>query len=284
MWNEDKIIITEKYIELLNNSNIRLFEIVKEYLEETQTVFPLAVFIFERIETVIELTSCYRIWDAEIVLRSAMETFIKFMYITTASKEERAQRIDEFWNSLAEINSIKMSEQAKKNLQVFENSEVHRIAYTPLILPEKLEAELRKKWPRKNRKEVEKRWSFSEIINEISSKNKGTPLENIVALSYGYRMSSHVMHGDETGIQIINERNSRPEEEKNKSYRSHYIRLLSDCLAITTQTGVLTMHYLGLEKEQEYFSDILKEIEVIEDLEDKYKDKIFEETYYNKYK
>lgn len=44
--------------------------------------------------------------------------------------------------------------------------------------------------------------------------NKGNSLENIVPLSYGYRMSSHVMHGDETGIQIINERNSRPEEEK----------------------------------------------------------------------
>jgi hypothetical protein len=79
---------------------------------------------------------------------------------------------------------------------------VHRVAYSPLLLPESLEAELREKWPRKKRQEVEKRWSFTEIVNEISLKYKGTPLENIVALSHGYRMSSHVMHGDETGIQI----------------------------------------------------------------------------------
>jgi hypothetical protein len=114
MWEEDKIVIIEKYTELLNSSNILLFGVVKEHLEVTQTVFPIITFILERIETIVELTASNRIWDAEIVLRSVMETFVKFMYIATASKEESAQRIDEFWNSLAEINSMKMSEQAKK--------------------------------------------------------------------------------------------------------------------------------------------------------------------------
>lgn len=284
MWEEDKNIIVEKYIELLNSSNILLFGIIKEHLEKTQTIFPIISFIIERIETVLDLTNSYKVWDAEIVLRSAMETFIKFMYIATTPEEERAQRIDEFWNSLAEINSIKMSEQAKKNLQVFGNSEVHRIAYLPLLLPENLEKELREKWTRKKRQEVEKKWSFTEIINEISVKGQGTPLENIIALTHGYRMSSHVMHGDETGIQIINERNSRSEEEKNKAYRGHFLRLFSDCLTFTTQTGALTMLYLGLKKEQKHFFEIMSEIESIKDLEARYKDKIFEEAYYDKYR
>lgn len=284
MWEEDKNIIVEKYIELLNSSNILLFGIIKEHLEEAQTIFPIISFILERIETVIDLTNRYKVWDAEIVLRSAMETFIKFMYITTTSEEERAQRIDEFWNSLAEINSIKMSEQAKKNLQVFGNSEVHRIAFLPLLLPVNLEKELREKWTRKKRHEVEKKWSFTEIINEISLKGQGTPLENIIALTHGYRMSSHVMHGDETGIQIINERNSRSEEEKDKAYRGHFLRLFNDCLTFTTQTGALTMLYLGLKKEQKHFFEIMSEVESIKDLEARYKDKVFEEAYYDKYR
>lgn len=284
MWEEDKTTITEKYTELLNSSNIMLFGIIRNHLEATKMVFPIITFILERIDTVIELTERYKIWDAEIVLRSAIETFTKFMYIATASKEEKEQRIDEFWNSLAEINSLKMSEQAKKNLKIFGNSEIHRIAYLPLILPDKIEAELREKWPRKKRQEVEKRWSFTEIINEIALKNQGTPLENITALSHGYRMSSHVTHGDETGIQIINERDSRPEEDRNKAYRGHFLRLFSDCFTFTIQTGILTMTYLDLQDEKIHFVNIMEQINDIKDLEAKYKDKIFEETYYNKYR
>lgn len=284
MWEEDKTTITKKYTELLNSSNIMLFGIIRNHLEATKMVFPIITFILERIDTVIELVERYKIWDAEIVLRSAIETFTKFMYIATASKEEKEQRIDEFWNSLAEINSLKMSEQAKKNLKIFGNSEIHRIAYLPLILPDKIEAELREKWPRKKRQEVEKRWSFTEIINEIALKNQGTPLENITALSHGYRMSSHVTHGDETGIQIINERDSQPEEDRNKAYRGHFLRLFSDCFAFTIQIGILTMTYLDLQDEKIHFVNIMEQINDIKDLEAKYKDKIFEESYYDKYR
>lgn len=284
MWEEDKTTITKKYTELFNSSNIMLFDIIRNHLEATKMIFPIITFILERIDTVIELAERYKIWDAEIVLRSAIETFTKFMYIATASKEEKEQRIDEFWNSLAEINSIKMSEQAKKNLKIFGNSEIHRIAYLPLILPDEIEAELREKWPRKKRQEVEKRWSFTEIINEIALKNQGTPLENITALSHGYRMSSHVTHGDETGIQIINERDSRPEEDRNKAYRGHFLRLFSDCFAFTIQIGILTMTYLDLQDEKIHFVNIMEQINDIKDLEAKYKDKIFEESYYDKYR
>lgn len=284
MWEEDKTTITKKYTELLNSSNIMLLGIIRNHLKATKMIFPIITFILERIDTVIELAERYKMWDAEIVLRSAIETFTKFMYIATASKEEKEQRINEFWNSLAEIDSLKMSEQAKKNLKIFGNSKIHRIAYLPLILPDEIEAELREKWPRKKRQEVEKRWSFTEIINEIALKNQGTPLENITALSHGYRMSSHVTHGDETGIQIINERDSRSEEDRNKAYRGHFLRLFSDCFAFTIQIGILTMTYLDLQDEKIHFVNIMEQINDIKDLEAKYKDKIFEESYYDKYR
>ncbi|WP_352423003.1 hypothetical protein [Proteiniphilum sp.] len=153
-----------------------------------------------------------------------------------------------------------------------------------MILPEDIEVELRKKWPRKKRQEMERRWSFSEIINEITMKYRGTPLESIAALSYGYRMSSHVIHGDETAIQIIEERNNRSEEDRDKAYRGHFLRLFSDCLAFTTLTGALTMSYLKLNKEMEYFLEIMQEVKIVEGLEAKYKGKVFEESYYDRYR
>ena len=97
-------------------------------------------------------------------------------------------------------------------------------------------------------------------------------------------MSSHVTHGDETGIQIINERDSRPEEDRNKAYRGHFLRLFSDCFAFTIQIGILTMTYLDLQDEKIHFVNIMEQINDIKDLEAKYKDKIFEESYYDKYR
>jgi hypothetical protein len=284
MWEEDKIAIEEKYYELLNSSNILLFDIAKEHYERVKPIFPIVLFILQRIESVVELTCSFRIWDAEIILRSVMETFVKLMYISTASEDAQTQLLDEFWNGLSEINAIKMSEQAKRNLEIFKNSEPHRIAWSPLVLSDEREAELREKWPKKKRLEVEKRWSFTEITNYISAKYQGVPWGNLTAMGYGYRMCSHVTHGDETGILIIEERNSRPDEERDKAYRGHYLRLFSDCLTFTINTAVMTMLFLGLEKEITSFVGIMKKIDSISDLEAKYKGKVFEGVYYDKYR
>lgn len=284
MWEEDKIAIEDKYIELLNSSNILLFGIIKGHLEEVRPVLPIVSFILERIETVIELSRDLKLWDAEIILRSVMETFVKLMYITTAPEEERPLRLDEFWNGLSEINSIKMSEQAKRNLKIFENSKPHQIAWLPLVLSEEREIALREKWPRKKRLEVEKRWSFTEITNYISSEYEGAPWGNLTAMGYGYRMSSHVTHGDETGISIIEERNSRSDEDRDKAYRGHFLRLFSDCLAFTINTAIMTMLFFKLEKDIVAFIEIMRQIDSIEELEAKYKSKVFEDASYDQYR
>lgn len=167
-WNKDKQLITEIYFENININNIELFGIIKEHFDEINQVFPLINFIISRLETVTVLTTSDRLWDAEIVLRSALEMFVKFMFITTAKGEEMEQRINEYWNLLSEMSSIKQSKQAKMNLEFFGESEIHRLAYSPLILSENLEQELRKKWSKQDRQRLEQKWSFSEIVLSIS--------------------------------------------------------------------------------------------------------------------
>lgn len=283
-WREDKEIIIDKYSELININHWELFKIIKDHIDDTIPILPLVEFILTRLDTVIDLAEEDKIWDAEIVLRSALETFTKLIFITTAEKEEQLKRIEEYWISLAEINSLKMSDQARRNLEHFGYSEAHRIAYLPLILPEEHELALKSKWTKVERQKVEQKWSFSEMIFSISKSHKGTPLEMLITLTHSYRMSSHVMHGDEMGIKIIKERERRSEEERDKANIGHYLRLLSDSLTYSAFVSIETMSFLKLKDKRKFFMDNHKQIEEIKAITEKYEGRVFDDPDYDKYR
>lgn len=282
-WTEDKIEITEKHFEVININNLELIGMLRDNLDEINPLYPLIEFIITRLETVLTLAIDDRIWDAEIILRSALETFIKFLFITTADKNEQKKRIEEYWISLAEINKLKLSEQGKKNLKLFSHSEMHQIAYLPLVLPENEESQLREKWTKSERQKVEQRWSFTEMILSISKAYEGKPLEMLVALTHSYRMSSHVLHGDETGIQIIRERESRDQEEYEKAHRGHFLRLLSDCSVYCAFLGIESANFLNLNEKKQFFFKNLEKLNDVQKLIEKYQGKVFEDKDYNKY-
>jgi len=283
-WERDKDIITQRYFQAINVNNIELFGIIKENLSELQSILPLIEFVISRLESVTTLAVDNRIWDAEIILRSALETFTKFLFITTADKEEQTIRINEYWNSLAEINSIKQSAQAKRNLEHLGDSKIHRLAYLPMILPADEEAELREKWTKSERQKVEQKWSFTEMIFSISKSYRGKPFEMIVALTHSYRMSSHVMHGDETGISIIKERESRSKEDYEIAMNGHFLRLLSDSFIYCAFIAIETMDFLNLKENKTFFLENQKSLYDIQELIKKYQGKVFEDPDYDKYK
>ena len=282
-WGTDKQIIIERYFEIININNIELFGIIHKNLDKINQVFPIIKFIISRLETVSILTTSERLWDAEIVLRSALETFLKFMYISSSDGDERVKRIDEYYNLLSEINRLKQSEQAKINLSFYSDSEVNRLAHLPQILDTE-EEKLRIKWPKSDRQRLEQRWSFSEIIRSISRSNKGKSLEAIITLTHTYRICSHIMHGDETGVLMIEERESRPEKEFDKATRGHYLRLLNDCSIYCSLMAIETMNYLGLNEEKRTFIEIQNQLKDIENLEQKYRGKVFDDPDYVKYR
>lgn len=281
-WIVDKQKITGVYFEAINKNNLELFRIIKHHFNNVEPVLPLIEFIIDRLETVATLTIDGRIWDAEIILRSAMETFVKYVFITTADKIEQEKRIDEFWNLLAEVNSLKQSEQAKKNLIHLGELESHRLAYSPLLLSEERETELRSKWTRVERQKIEQKWSFTEIVNSLSKNYRGKPMEVFVTLSHGYRMSSHVTHGDETGILIIRERNSRPFKDRELAYFAHYLRLLSDVFTFCAFVGVETMHFLNLDGA--FFFKNQESVNSVQALIEKYHSDLFQDKDYDKYR
>lgn len=279
---EDKQIITERYFEAINICNIELFGRIKKEPEKIKPLYPIIAFIIERLCTVTNLTIQDSVWDAEIVYRCALETFMKFIFITTAEEPEQTVRLKEFWEDLAEIKSIKLSEQAKKNLHLFGDLEISHLAYSPLLLTEENELRLKSKWPKVKRQQLEQKWSFTEIIVSLAKNYRGNPLESFIGFTHPYRMASHVSHGDETGILIIQERQSRSSEERDIANFAHYLRLMSDSFMFTTWTAIETVNFL--KQDVKFFLDLQKSLEDIRSIIDKYHLKVFDDPVYNKYR
>jgi len=281
-WLEDKELVTKRYFEAINLCNFELFGQIKKHYEEARPIFPLIEFIIERLVTVTHLTTQGCIWDAEIVHRTALETFIKFIFITSADKSEQKIRLNEFWEELKEINRLKQSEQAKKNLTQFGHIEIMRLAHSPNVLSDEEKFMLRQKWNKSGRQKLEQKWSFSEILNSLTKNYRGKPLEMFVGLAHNYRMASHVAHGDETGILIIAEREEREQEQKDIANFAHYLRLMSDSFHYSLWTAIETMDFLSGDKK--FFFELDSSLEDVKELSHKYSLKLYDDSDYDKYR
>lgn len=279
---EDKKKITERYFEAINISNVELFGRIKNNYDKIKPIYPLIEFIIDRLSIVTDLTIKNNLWDAEIVYRSALETFIKLIFITSAEEQEQQIRIHEFWNELSEVNSLKQSEQGKKNLAHFGHIELMKLSYSPLVLNDEDEKKLRAKWNKTKRQKLEQKWSFSEMISSLMKNYKGAQAGMFVGLAHCYRMASHVSHGDETGILIIRERNSRSEEQQDIANFAHYIRLMSDSFSYCAWTAVETMHFI--KDDYKFFLDLHSGLNDVHELTNKYQMKLYDEPDYDKYR
>lgn len=283
-WIQDKEVITETYLEIINTINYHFLFIAKENFDRLKIVFPLVEFIMERFETVITLCINGLLWDCEIILRSTQETFVKYLYILNGEESDFDIKIDEYWKSLAEVQSLKMSSQAKLNLELLKDSDFSEIAFLPLVLSTEEEERLKIKWPKKERSKLENKWSFSQMILELSSEKNNITRDNIMLFTFNYRMGSHIIHGDETGIGIISERRSRTAEEKLKAEQGHYLRIFSDILSYSTLLAIQTTEFLKLNNEGEIFFKFQKKINEISNLILKYEGRVFDDSDYDKYK
>lgn len=281
-WEKDKAIITGEYIAAMNVCNLKLFELIGCNFEKIQESFPLIEYVIERMNAVIVLTQQDMLWDADVLVRSALETLVKFALIAEAEEEERSQLLHEFWYDLTEIYTIKLSDQAKKNLARTGDSEIHRLAYTPQVLSDEEEIKLRAKWSKASRTQLEQKWSFGGIVATLSKKNKGTPMEAIDFMTHTYRMSSHIAHGDEMGINLIRERKSRTPQDKADITIAHYLRLMSDGFNYCFLTSLYTCQYLNMDPK--FFLELSQTLKKYDSAINEYHMVPFKDKIYDKYR
>jgi hypothetical protein len=181
-------------------------------------------------ESILILVGNLRFWDNEMLLRSLLEGTLKFIYLTIGTNDEREKKINEFWNVLPKINELKRSRRAIELIDHVSTDTNDMNFIRGVVLEDDRINEIEKMYPRKYRKELEHKWSFSEIVKELSSLETHKFLTGFL---HGYGIGSHLIHQDADAINFLIDHNQRIEERRLAKELAHGCRQISDVMIYT---------------------------------------------------
>ena len=187
-------------------------------------------------ESIICLLGERKEWDASILLRSVMEGTAKYLYILQGNKNETLEKAYEFWCILPEIVDVKHSDRVKDlytKLAIPQKS-----PFADLVLDEQEHKSLLNKYSRADRKKIEQRWAFSEILKSFEN----TDLEPFKALFFEYGMCSHLAHMDAVGVGMTRERILTSSPNRDIIQLAHIAKIAySICYLEKIRTQILLM-------------------------------------------
>ena len=196
-------------------------------------------------ESVLILVKEGKAWDAEIILRSVFEGSIKLTYILNGSKQEIANKADEYWNVLPLFAAIKRSRNAKQVLEAVEDaSDITWLPLHEVLLPDIEVERIQKQYPKSVRSAMEQKWSCSEIMLRFG-KSDNMALQKLSKLMHGYSMGSHLIHKDADGIGMVWERYQRDDRRQDAVFLAHSARLVSDVCAYSKLRLLSLLHAVG---------------------------------------
>jgi hypothetical protein len=187
----------------------------------------------ERCQSLNLLLQDLKLWDSDILMRSATECATRFIFVSISEPSERANRIEEYEVSLSEIDDLQRSEKAKSAVAGSVNSDTAMLL-GGVVLQSDFEAELRARWPKAKRAQLKQKWSFSEMVRYISEfHNERIDLRHYKSLLHGYGLSSHLIHADQAAINMFWDREERKPHIRKMQEQAHFARLA------TTQVSIL---------------------------------------------
>jgi hypothetical protein len=179
-------------------------------------------------------------WDAEIINRSIIEGVVKYIFMLQGTDEEVLEKVNEYWEILPSYSSVKRSDRVNSLLndtdsEVLQNSK----SLENLKLTEPETETIREGTNRQQRKLLEQKWSFSNIIQGFSKSNDKW-LAPLIHLAYNFGMSSHLIHKDGDGVGMVWERCTREKERQEVVKLAHVARTISDlCSFAEIRTTIL---------------------------------------------
>jgi len=189
-------------------------------------------FFSERCQSVNLLLQEGKLWDCDILMRSALECATRFLFVSVAEGDERVRRIEEYTYLLNEIEDLQRSEKTRTAAAQAADPDSAMILGGAVLSPERL-AELRQKWPKSKRAALQQKWSFSEMTRTLSNFHRNEiDLRAFGSFLHTYAVSSHLIHADQTAMNLIWERRERPAQERDALVVSHKARLIVEPVSI----------------------------------------------------
>jgi hypothetical protein len=177
-------------------------KLIKNRASDLDGIAPLANFVSDRVSTSLLLLKLGKLWDAEIIFRTVLEVFAKFLIIIrTKSEEELKTKLDEFWIHLNEIEKLRQSQEAAKIIEAGNIRNPERFQY--MILSDEERIKLEKIYPNQTRKVMRENWSFNKIYLSLIKDESIEMFVPIELIHFFWKMSSHLAHGDKIGVNTV---------------------------------------------------------------------------------
>jgi hypothetical protein len=206
------------------------------------TLKHLFAYLSERSQAVSYLVSSNMVWDAEIVLRSFYETAAKIWFICLSRPDQRDALVEEFWGPYASMHSHKRANRASPAAEVFKRNKRpdDEIILSMLGDPRLFDFGENNK---KDRKSLEQKWSFTEIIKFLGSNSpEGFDLQDVPGLLHMYGQQSHLIHADESALDLMLDRKLRAPEEYEILASAHVCRIFSDQASLWSISALALSH------------------------------------------
>ncbi|WP_331275357.1 MULTISPECIES: DUF5677 domain-containing protein [Pseudomonas] len=234
----------------------------------------------ERCQSINLLLQDWRLWDCDIIMRTALECATRFLFVSIAPPEERGLRIDEYAVLLNEIEDLQRSERAKPFAAGSDNQDTQMLIGGVILDPDH-EAELRAKWPKSKRNSLKQKWSFSEMARVLCDFHKnGLDLRGYKSFLHGYGMSSHLIHADQTAMDLIRDRSTREPQERALLERAHFAGLATEPVSILFLCWRAMVYATGVESSKK---DIVQSVLALNEQADIYH-REFAESQVHRYK
>lgn len=227
----------------------------------TPTLGKLFNYLSSRNQAVSFMVSWGYSWDAEIILRSFYETAAKILFICFAEQQEKPLLIDEFWNKLGSINDRRKARKAEFSEQMTAAGSVSSSIFEALNDGRLFDLEA--KGNKADRKRLEQKWSFSEIVEALEDRLvNGEPLVGMKGLLHNYGICSHLTHADNAALDLMTDRALRDPQELRLLEIGQISRIFSDQVSLAWFCAeALRYHFRGEFIDKDKFVDAFRKIE-----------------------
>jgi hypothetical protein len=148
--------------------------------------------------------------------------------ICLAEPHERQSLAEEYWEGFSEINEPRTAQKAKHAEDLFREKDRFSAQIFSVLQDVRL-FKIKSSLNKKNRKTIEQKWSFSQIIEHLSDQHaRAKPVAHIKSLLHIYGMASHLAHADRSALDLMIDRAARGANERLILEQSHACRIFSD--------------------------------------------------------
>lgn len=213
-------------------------------------------------QTVLQMLFGNALWECEILMRTISEGTIKILFMCSDTNTIN-DKIQQYREELSDYAIDKDSSRAVNYVEKINAlDDVHRHMYR---MTDNFTVSFDN--TRKERKLVEQKWSYIEMLNQIE-KSSFPFADKITALTCGYGLSSHFVHADYVALGIAWERADRQLDEQKLLHDAHASRIMGDMISLT-RVRVWTLNKNGDGDFEEYatfeksFNKLMKKVRLL---------------------